>query len=294
MKKDRLKPYVYKVEGAVNFAFYDMLKGRYYQFSPDGSVEDLRKILLEKGLIFETTGVVPNKFPVDQMQMIQHYVHIRKLEIRLNGRKEDNCWNRQKLDKDQKFIKPETVAQLQEKCRYIPIDIIRVEAEEEDICLIESIITGFKCRVVELHIESGIPHEKIEEFKKESNGKEIIVIKDGRKKIMDLKAEIFRFFFSNHFNPCLGNKVSVDIGGEIKCCLWSDEILGNIKTDDLKDMIIRGKFDFYWELSKRKIESCKDCELRHACDDCRVYAIKQSGHINAKPAYCDYDPYKGD
>jgi radical SAM protein with 4Fe4S-binding SPASM domain len=115
----------------------------------------------------------------------------------------------------------------------------------------------------------------------------------NQKLAVEIKAEIFRFFFTRHFNPCLGNNAAVDTGGEIKCCLWSDEILGNIETDGLKDMIIRGKFDFYWEFSKSKIESCKDCELRHACDDCRIYALKQSGRMDATPAYCDYDPYKG-
>ena len=50
MNKDRLKPYVFKVEGAVNFALYDMLNGKYYQFSPYGSIEELRKILFEKKL----------------------------------------------------------------------------------------------------------------------------------------------------------------------------------------------------------------------------------------------------
>jgi radical SAM protein with 4Fe4S-binding SPASM domain len=293
MKKERLKPYVYKVDGAVNFALYDMLNGKFYQFSPDGSVEELRDILLKKGLIFETNGIVPNKFPGDEMRKVTHYIHIRNLQIRLNGRGGDNCWNREKLNEEQKSIKYEIVAQLQTKCKYIPIDIIRIEAEHEDIGLIESIIKGFKCRVVELHIENGITREKLKEYEQESNGKEIIVIKEGRKKIMDLKAEIFKFFYTSYFNPCLGHKVAIDTGGEIKCCLWSDEILGNIETDGLKDMIIRGKFDFYWEFSKSKIESCKDCELRHACDDCRIYALKQSGRMDATPAYCDYDPYKG-
>jgi hypothetical protein len=161
----------------------------------------------------------------------------------LNGRGEDNCWNREKLNEKKKSIKYEIVAQLQTKCKYIPIDIIRIEAEHEDIGLIESIIKGFNCRVVELHIENGITQEKLKEYEQESNGKEIIVIKDGRKKIMDLKAEIFKFFYINYFNPCLGHKVAVDTSGEIKCCLWSDEIIGNIEKDDLKDMIIRGKFD---------------------------------------------------
>jgi len=294
MKKDRLKPYVFKVEGAVNFALYDMLNGKFYQFSTDGSVEELRKILFEKKLIFETNGIVPNKFPGEEMRRVHQYLHIKDLQIRLNGRGEDNCWNRKKKNVMKKLIKSEIVEQLQKKCQYIPIDKIRIEAEEEDMDLIERIITGFKCRVVELHIEDTISQYKFEEYEKKSNGKKIVVIKDGRKEIKNLKAEIFRFFYTKYFNPCLGHKVAIDTDGEIKCCLWSDDILGNIETDDLKDMIIRGIFDFYWEFTKNKIESCKDCELRYACDDCRVYPIKKIGCINAKPDYCDYDPYKSD
>ena len=294
MKKDRLKPYVFKVEGAVNFALYDMLNGKFYQFRTDGSLEELRKILFEKKLIFETNGIVPNKFPGEEMRRVHHDLHIKDLQIRLNGRGEDNCWNRQKKNGIKKSIKSEIVEQLQKKCQYIPIEIIRIEAEEEDMDLIERIITGFKCRVVELHIENIISQYKFEEYEKKSNGKKIIVIKDGRKNIKNLKAEIFRFFYTHYFNPCLGHKVAIDTDGEIKCCLWSDDILGNIETDDLKDMIIRGIFDFYWEFTKNNIEICKDCELRYICDDCRIYALKKTGCINTKPDYCDYDPYKID
>jgi radical SAM protein with 4Fe4S-binding SPASM domain len=294
MKKDRLKPYVFKVEGAVNFALYDMLNGKFYQFSTDGSLEELRKILFEKKLIFKTNGIVPNKFPGEEMRRVHQNLHIKDLQIRLNGRGEDNCWNRQKKNGIKKSIKSEIVEQLQKKCQYIPLEIIRIEAEEEDMYLIERIITGFKCRVVELHIENIISQYKFEEYEKKSNGKKIIVIKDGRKKIKNLKTEIFKFFYTKYFNPCLGHKVAIDTDGEIKCCLWSDDILGNIETDDLKDMIIRGIFDFYWEFTKNKIEICKDCELRYICDECRVYALKKTGCINAKPDYCDYDPYKKD
>lgn len=294
MKKDRLKPYVYKVNGAINFALYDMLNGKFYQFSPKGTIDELRKILLEKGHIIETSGIVPNKFPGDEMRRVQYFLHIRNLQIRLNGRGEDNCWNRKKKNEEKRYIKSEIVEYLRKKCQYIPIDTIRVESEEEDNRLIEIILKGFECRVVELHIENSISQEKLEMYKQKSNGKSIRLINDGKKKIMDLKAEIFRFFYTDYFNPCLGHKVAIDTGGEIKSCLWSEKTHGNIKTDDLKDMIIRGKFDSYWEFTKSKIEICKDCELRYACDDCRVYALNQSGRENAKPAYCDYDPYTKD
>jgi radical SAM protein with 4Fe4S-binding SPASM domain len=145
-----------------------------------------------------------------------------------------------------------------------------------------------------LNIESGLTPDKIEYYKKLSYGKEIKSLGDGRKKIKDLKVEIFNFFYSKYYNPCLGHQVAIDTGGEIKCCLWSEEVLGNIGTDDLKDMIIRGVFDKYWEYTKSKIESCKDCELRVACDDCRIFALQHTGKLEAKPPYCAYDPYTGE
>ncbi len=292
-KKDYLKPYVYKVEGAVNFALYDMLNGKFFQISPDGSVEELRETLLKEGLIFETSGIVPNKIMRSDMWDIQNNLHIRVLQIRLNGRREDYCWSRQKKNGDRIFISDRCLDQLIEKCRYIPVNIIRIEAEQEDAYKIEKILREFNCKKVEIYIETCLKPDRLEYFKRLSDGKEIVNLEDARKKMKELKVEIFNFFYSKFFNPCLGHQVAVDTNGEIKCCLWSEEILGNIETDDLKDLIIRGVFDKYWELSKTRIEGCKDCELRVACDDCRVFAMKSSGKTDIKPPYCEYDPYTG-
>jgi radical SAM protein with 4Fe4S-binding SPASM domain len=92
----------------------------------------------------------------------------------------------------------------------------------------------------------------------------------------------------------LGHQVAIDTKGEIKCCLWSDDVLGNIYVDDLKDLIIRGRFDKYWEIGKDEINTCKDCELRYACDDCRIFVLKYCGQLKEKPGYCRYNPYIGE
>ncbi|MCP5104971.1 MAG: SPASM domain-containing protein, partial [bacterium] len=109
-----------------------------------------------------------------------------------------------------------------------------------------------------------------------------------------LDVKLSQFFYSKYYNPCLGHQVAVDTHGRIKPCLWFDKILGNVRKDDLKDMIIAGIFDPYWESAKHKIETCKECELRFACDDCRVFALKKGGGLEAKPSYCEYDPYTGE
>jgi radical SAM protein with 4Fe4S-binding SPASM domain len=87
--------------------------------------------------------------------------------------------------------------------------------------------------------------------------------------------------------------VAVDANGDIKACLWFDRVLGNVENDDIKKMIIRGDFDIYWDAHKMKIDSCKDCELRRVCDDCRAEVENTGKDFYAKPSFCDYDPYTG-
>lgn len=46
------------------------------------------------------------------------------------------------------------------------------------------------------------------------------------------------------------------------------------------------------KLNKDHIDSCKECEYRYACFDCRPNSL--SGEILEKPWYCTYDPYAGE
>ena len=277
----------------MNIAFYDMLNGEFSQISPDVSVQELRKYLLEEGLIFETEGVIPTKNIKLKMFEIQNNLQIRELQIRLNGRGEDNCWNREKKEEKKKYMKDETLKCLQEKCRYIPIQKIRIEAEESDLVKIEKILKEFVFEEIELYIENGLDKACIDKYKELCGKRRFIFQKDGRKKIKELKVEIYNFFYSKFYNPCLGHQVAIDINGDIKCCLWINEVLGNIAKEDLQTLIIKGDFDKFWETSKIEIEVCKDCELRFACNDCRVIALKESGRLDSKPSYCNYDPYTG-
>ncbi len=293
MKKDRLKPYVYKVEGAVNFAFYDILHGQFYQFTPDGTIVELRKYLLEEGLIFETEGIVPNKLIMLELWDIQHKINIRVLQIRLNGVGEDNCWNRLKKEVKKQYMKKEILKKIISEFEYIPLHKIEIEAEENDREKIEMILNEFKFKVMELNIKNRLDKKDLDNYKEICSARDIEFSNPVKKNVKELKIEIINFLYTEFYNPCLGHQIAIDTGGEIKCCLWSDDVLGNIVSDNLKDMIVSGTFDNYWEISKEKIDSCKDCELRFACDDCRVFALVDSGRLESKPSYCNYDPYTG-
>ena len=143
-----------------------------------------------------------------------------------------------------------------------------------------------------MFVESGLDIEQIEKIKNNHPDAKIRFIKDVKKRIKDQKIELFPFLYSEFFNPCLGHQVAVDANGDIKACLWFDHVLGNVENDDIKELIIRGDFDKYWETHKSNIESCKDCELRRVCDDCRADVVNKGIDFYAKPTFCNYDPYK--
>ena len=297
MKKTKLKPYVHKVKGAKNYALYDLIKGNFYAITPDGDIEELKHSLKDAGLTFEPGGVVPFKTVLD-LSMEKDTVYIRELQIRLNGRDEDNCLNRKKVSEEKRFISGKTLHHLKNEIKNIPIKKISLEAEIEEPGKIEYILNEFPFEEMVIFVEESSNKKEQEKYKEicEHRGKKIIILSDGKKNLKELKVDIYEFFYSQHFNPCLGHQIAVDCQGEIKPCLWSKIVPGKIGEDKILDMIISESFDEYWKLTKDKIEVCKDCELRYACPDCResnTYNSKENFNTG-KPLYCNYDPYSGD
>ncbi len=51
-------------------------------------------------------------------------------------------------------------------------------------------------------------------------------------------------------------------------------------------------FKQYWSIKKDQIDTCKVCEFRYMCTDCRVF-IENSDDLYSKPSKCNYNPYTG-
>ncbi len=98
----------------------------------------------------------------------------------------------------------------------------------------------------------------------------------------------------NH-NSCLNKKIAIDSEGNIKNCPAMVQNFGNVFNNTLEEAIGQDDFKKYWNLTKDKIEVCKDCEFRYICTDCRAYTERT--HQNeasldiSKPLKCGYDPY---
>jgi SPASM domain peptide maturase of grasp-with-spasm system len=91
-------------------------------------------------------------------------------------------------------------------------------------------------------------------------------------------------------NSCLNNKISIDSIGNVKNCPSLPEIFGNIKSENIKQIINNKKIDNIWSINKDLIQICKDCEFRYICSDCRAYT-EDPEDIYSKPLKCGYNPY---
>lgn len=95
-------------------------------------------------------------------------------------------------------------------------------------------------------------------------------------------------------NKCWLNNLAIDINGDVIPCIKAKNfVLGNTRESSVKEIINNNRIDEYWYLNKDKIETCRQCEFRYACDDCRLNAFKYAGRIDSRYPFCSYDPLKG-
>ena len=296
MKRAQLKPWVFKIKGAKNYALYDILNGVLYHLDPGWNDDELRKNLLEEGLIFETQGVVP--FKLEKKIVPDKGIHLREVQIRINGRGEDTCWERNLKKSEKKSMDTAVLNILAKELSPIPIEVIRVETEDVEKEKIKKIIAEFKGEKAVIYSREPLKTDVVKELESlcGSRDMELEIGKVEGIDITPLEVDEFMFYYARQYNPCLGHKVAVDTGGEIKPCLWSQDVIGNINDNNigLRDLIFKGALDSFWELTKNRIEGCKECELRFACRDCRASALQANGKPDAKPPFCSYDPFTDD
>ncbi len=297
MKKIKLSPFVHKVKGKTNWLLADCLNGRIFQIAPEGDAEELKKQLVDNDLAFETEGVLPLKFQVSLKKYTENFM-VRELQIRLTGVCEENCENCGQIcacTKGNGDISAEVLSQIIEQFKFIPIERVLITggnpfAKWDMIKKIKEEIAATTYAVLFL----GQVEEKWQKCL-EDTGINLIATTNVALKVTleKMTTDPFSFFYNQEFNPCWGNKIAIDLEGNIKPCLWWHKSLGNIKTNQIKSMIASGDFDIYWTLKKDNIETCNVCEYRYNCFDCRVSVANENLALNAKLPCCQYDPISG-
>jgi SPASM domain peptide maturase of grasp-with-spasm system len=93
---------------------------------------------------------------------------------------------------------------------------------------------------------------------------------------------------SNH-NNCLYKKIGIDINGNIKNCPTMKIDFGNLSDTSIMDAIKDPKYIEFTHIKKSQIDTCKVCEFRDICSDCRAFL---KNPLTDKPQKCTYNPYK--
>lgn len=97
------------------------------------------------------------------------------------------------------------------------------------------------------------------------------------------------------WNSCWYGKAVITSEGDVLPCVFArDLVAGNVTKQSLKEIILGKKMQSFWSLNSDKIETCRDCEYRYLCDDCRPWAFGTTRNLYAKSPRCAYDPYKGE
>ncbi len=90
---------------------------------------------------------------------------------------------------------------------------------------------------------------------------------------------------------CFSYKLYIDSKLNIYPCVMERRIsYGNLKNANLKQLLQKNIETV--NFTKDNIDSCKECEFRYCCFDCRPDSLLNDFH--AKPWYCTYNPKKGE
>lgn len=109
------------------------------------------------------------------------------------------------------------------------------------------------------------------------------------------KADKKRFIDNISKNSCWHGKIAItDNGDVIPCVFERDIIYGNIKQQTLDNIIQSDTIGKFWNMNFEYIESCKDCEFRYACKDCRPLGKSVNGNLYQKNPRCCYNPHSGE
>ncbi len=297
----KLSPFVYKVKGKKNYLLFDSLRGLIYNISPEGCPYELESQLIENELVIKTKGVIPFKFRPN-IEIYKLKLVLKELQLRITGNCFFDCPECGEIGKCKKGatdISKDLLDIIANQVKYVEIQSLSIMGGNPLLKL--EMVEYIKSKIIAKNYRIMCYSCKIEELKKE---KEIIdkmgitftdlICDIGNIAEENMSVNVMEFFFNQEYNPCWGSKIAIDSNGDIKACMWSGKIFGNVRETSISNLIFTHKFDEFWKITKDEIEVCKDCEFRYSCSDCRVIAEKESGSLHSKTLFCSYCPDTGE
>jgi radical SAM protein with 4Fe4S-binding SPASM domain len=98
-----------------------------------------------------------------------------------------------------------------------------------------------------------------------------------------------------HQNTCWYGKIAITETGDVLPCVFERNITyGNVLSSSIDEILNSSILKANWFRDFSYIHTCKDCEFRYACRDCRPLGISLNGNISGKNPRCLYNPYTGE
>ena len=95
-------------------------------------------------------------------------------------------------------------------------------------------------------------------------------------------------------NSCWCGKAALTSNGDVVPCVFArDQVAGHVPEQTLAEIVRGEKMRRYWSLTHDAVETCKLCEYRYLCPDCRALVLGLTGNLHAKSPWCTYDPRSG-
>ncbi len=147
----------------------------------------------------------------------------------------------------------------------------------------------------------GVKHVKFDVVRPSGRGASVDVISEKLLKSVLQSKPAFppctedTFLRRMRGHNCFLTKICVSSNGAVYPCIMERRVsYGNVLQDSLSNILSGDKAIGAQGLSKDKITTCRDCEYRYACSDCRPRAVVgEENSFTAKPKECLYDPYSG-
>jgi len=200
-----------------------------------------------------------------------------------------------------RFFEPLLIDEIErvvEHCNKYSFKTLDVHLDARSVSRIDAISLGKRYSRINIISMYGSGHDEVEELAEMIFSLQYSsTLLNDEKHCGKIKPEYFSLFVgtiseAHHFNTCLNRKISVDRQGYVRNCPSMPHQYGHISEVNLKDVVAREDFRFWWGLKKDDIEVCRDCEFRYICTDCRAY-LKNPENLLSQPAKCGYNPYIG-
>ncbi len=94
--------------------------------------------------------------------------------------------------------------------------------------------------------------------------------------------------FLEEYNSCIHGQLYINISGNITPCpMMNTYTVGNIRENGIVDALNSEEYQSLANMSRNKMETCRNCAYRLNCFDCRAIEYMATNKINGQE-YCKY------